>query len=344
MAGNLLEAGFDLTVTTRTRARAEGLLAAGGSWADTPAEVAADRDVVFSMVGFPADVREVLLGPSGALSAASAGTVLVDMTTSEPSLAVHVGEQAAQQGVHVLDAPVSGGDVGARNGTLSIMVGGPTDVFEAVRPCFDVMGTTIARQGDHGAGQHTKMVNQILVASTMVAMSEGLAYAYRVGLDVEQVLGSVAAGAAGSWSLSNLAPRVVAGDFAPGFLVDHLVKDSRHRPRRGRAGPARTPGPGPREPALRRAAGPGSGTRRDPGTGARPRVALRPQLATVSPAGACLEHADAGGLVALLPLGAGHPGDVDVGSAQRPQRADGRLLLGVGERDPSRRTGRRSPR
>lgn len=225
MCGHLRRAGYTVTVTTRTRARAEGLLADGAMWADTPAEVAATSDVVFSMVGFPEDVREVLLGPQGALSRSAPGTVLVDMTTSEPSLAVEIAEAAAARGVHALDAPVSGGDVGARNAALSIMVGGPADVFAAVRPCFETMGTTVVRQGDHGAGQHTKMVNQILVAGTMVAMSEALVYAHRAGLDVEQVLTSVASGAAGSWSLANLAPRVVGGDFAPGFLVDHLVKD-----------------------------------------------------------------------------------------------------------------------
>ena len=212
-------------MTTRTRSRAGDLLEQGARWADTPEEVAAASDVVFSMVGFPNDVREVLLGETGALGGARPGVVLVDMTTSEPSLAVEIAEVAASRGVHSLDAPVSGGDVGARNGSLSIMVGGPADVFDAVRPCFEAMGTTIVRQGDHGAGQHTKMVNQILIAGTMVAMAEGLVYAVRAGLDLQEVLSSVSGGAAGSWSLSNLAPRVVAGNFAPGFLVDHLVKD-----------------------------------------------------------------------------------------------------------------------
>jgi 3-hydroxyisobutyrate dehydrogenase len=225
MCGHLLDAGYALLAHSRTRERTEPLLARGAEWAASPAEVAADADVVFTMVGFPVDVREVVLGPRGALSEARPGTVLVDMTTSEPSLAVEIAAAAAERGVHSLDAPVSGGDVGARNGTLSVMVGGPVDVFEAVRPCFDAMGSTVVRHGDHGAGQHAKMVNQILIAGTMVAMAEGLAYAYRVGLDIEQVLASVGSGAAASWSLANLAPRVVAGDFAPGFAVDHLVKD-----------------------------------------------------------------------------------------------------------------------
>ena len=225
MCGHLLRGGYRVTVTTRTRGRAEELLAGGATWADTPAEVAATSDIVFSMVGFPGDVRDVLLGPEGALSRAAAGTVLVDMTTSEPSLAIEIAETAAARDVHALDAPVSGGDVGARNASLSIMVGGPPDVFDVVLPCLEAMGRTVIRQGGHGAGQHTKMVNQILIASTMVAMAEGLLYAARVGLDVEQVLASVASGAAGSWALSNLAPRVVAANFAPGFLVDHFVKD-----------------------------------------------------------------------------------------------------------------------
>ncbi|MGO8861649.1 MAG: NAD(P)-dependent oxidoreductase [Acidimicrobiales bacterium] len=225
MCGHLVRRGYKITVTTRTRARAENLLEEGAEWADTARQVAAASDVVFSMVGFPEDVREVVLGEAGALGGARPGAVLVDMTTSEPSLAVEIAEIAASRGVHTLDAPVSGGDVGARNGSLSIMVGGPADVFEAMRPCFETMGTTIVRQGEHGAGQHTKMVNQILIAGTMVAMAEGLVYALRAGLSLDDVLSSVSGGAAGSWSLANLAPRAVAGDFAPGFLVDHLVKD-----------------------------------------------------------------------------------------------------------------------
>jgi 3-hydroxyisobutyrate dehydrogenase len=225
MCGHLLQEGYEVTVTTRTPQRAGDLLRRGAAWARTPGEVAAGSDVVFSMVGFPHDVRDVLLGAEGALAGATAGAVLVDMTTSEPSLAIEVAGAAAARGVHTLDAPVSGGDVGARNASLSIMVGGPVEVFDAVRPCFEALGTTIVRQGGHGAGQHTKMVNQILIASSMVAMAEALLYAYRVGLDVEQVLASIATGAAGSWSLSHLAPRVVSGDFAPGFFVDHMVKD-----------------------------------------------------------------------------------------------------------------------
>lgn len=225
MVGHLMDGGYDVTVTNRTPERAQSLLEAGATWADTPAEVAAASDIVFSIVGMPADVREVILGPDGALAGASEGAALVDMTTSEPSLAEEIAAAAGDRSVHSLDAPVSGGDVGARNGTLSIMVGGPNAVFESVRPCFELMGSTVVLQGGHGAGQHTKMVNQILVVSTTVAMAEGLAYAYRSGLDVETVLSSVESGAAGSWTLSNLGTRAIAGNFDPGFMVDHLVKD-----------------------------------------------------------------------------------------------------------------------
>ncbi|MGH3631000.1 MAG: NAD(P)-dependent oxidoreductase [Sciscionella sp.] len=225
MAGRLLEGGYAVTVTTRSGARAEGLLAAGASWAETPAEVAARSDVVFSMVGLPADVRDVILGPTGALGEAMPGAILVDMTTSEPSLAIEIADAATEKDVHVLDAPVSGGDVGARDGTLSIMVGGPPHVLGAVHPCLAELGSTIVHEGPHGAGQQAKLVNQVLVAGTMVALAEGLVYASRVGLDVETVLASVERGAAGSWALSNLAPRIVANDFAAGFYVDHLVKD-----------------------------------------------------------------------------------------------------------------------
>lgn len=225
MAGHLLAGGYELCVSTRSPERAKGLLDAGASWATTPAEVAHTSDIVFSMVGFPSDVEEVLLGPNGAVHTARPGTVIVDMTTSKPSLAIEIARVAAERGVHVLDAPVSGGDIGARTAALSIMIGGPAEVVDTVEPCFALMGTTIVRQGGHGAGQHTKMVNQILIASTMVAMAEGLLYAARAGLDLEAVLTSVSPGAAGSWAVSNLAPRVLASNFAPGFFVDHLVKD-----------------------------------------------------------------------------------------------------------------------
>ncbi len=225
MCSHLLAQGYPLTVSTRTRPKAAALVEAGARWVDTPEEVAANSDVVFTMVGYPADVREVVLGPQGLLKGARPGVVLVDTSTSEPALAVEIAERADLVGVHTLDAPVSGGDVGARNAALSIMVGGPREVFDAVRPCLEVMGATIVLQGGHGAGQHTKMMNQVLIASNMVGVCEALLYAYRANLDLESVLASVSGGAAGSWSLSNLAPRMIANNMAPGFYVNHFVKD-----------------------------------------------------------------------------------------------------------------------
>jgi 3-hydroxyisobutyrate dehydrogenase len=225
MCGHVLDAGYAVTVHNRTRERAEPLVEKGATWADTPAAVAAASDVVCSIVGYPADVREVILGDAGALSGANAGAVLVDLTTSEPSLAVEIAGRAAEKDVASVDAPVSGGDVGARNATLSIMVGGDEEAVERVRPLLEVMGKTIVRQGGPGAGQHTKMVNQTLIASGMIGVCEALLYAYKAGLDLETVLESVAPGAAGSWSLSNYAPRMLKGDFEPGFVVEHFVKD-----------------------------------------------------------------------------------------------------------------------
>jgi 3-hydroxyisobutyrate dehydrogenase len=225
MCGHVIAAGYPVTVHNRTRERAEPLLEQGAVWAATPAGTAAGSNVVFSIVGYPDEVREVILGPDGALYGAEPGSVLVDMTTSEPSLAVEIAEAAGAKDVAAVDAPVSGGDVGARNAALSIMVGGDEGAVERVRPLFEVMGKTIVRQGGPGAGQHTKMVNQILIATGMIGVCEALLYAYKAGLDLETVLESVAPGAAGSWSLTNYAPRMLAGDFKPGFVVEHFVKD-----------------------------------------------------------------------------------------------------------------------
>jgi 3-hydroxyisobutyrate dehydrogenase len=177
------------------------------------------------IVGYPADVREVVLGPQGALATLAPGSLLVDLTTSEPSLAVEIHEHAGARSVGALDAPVSGGDVGARNATLSIMVGGDAADVERARPLLDVLGQTIVHQGGPGAGQHTKMVNQTLIATGMIGVCEALLYGHKAGLDLDRVLESVASGAAGSWSLSNYGPRMLSGDFAPGFVVDHFVKD-----------------------------------------------------------------------------------------------------------------------
>ena len=225
MCGHVLAAGHPVTVTTRTRAKADALLDAGASWADSPAEVAAGSDVVFVMVGYPAEVEEVVLGPEGVFTSLAPGGLVVDMTTSRPSLAVDIAARAVGVGVDALDAPVSGGDVGARNATLSIMVGGDPDAFARARPLLDLLGATVVLQGSAGAGQHTKLTNQVLVAGNLIAVCEALLYASRAGLDVESVLASVSGGAAASWALSNLAPRIVAGDYAPGFFVDHFVKD-----------------------------------------------------------------------------------------------------------------------
>ena len=225
MVGHLMSAGFPATVYNRSKCKAEPLLAKGAQWGDTPKKVAEQSDVIFAIVGFPADVKEVFLGTDGALAGAKAGSILVDMTTSEPSLAVEIEQAAKAKGVHSVDAPVSGGDVGAKNAALSIMVGGDKAVVEALEPCFKAMGKTIIHQGGAGAGQHTKAVNQILIASNMIGVCEALLYGYKAGLDLPTVLQSVGSGAAGSWSLNNLGPRIMNNNFDPGFFVEHFIKD-----------------------------------------------------------------------------------------------------------------------
>ncbi len=225
MCGHLIDKGFTATVYNRTQGKAEPLLAKGAAWADGPRAVAEQSDVVFAIVGFPRDVREVILGDDGALAGSKASDILVDMTTSEPSLAIEIAEQAEAKGVYSVDAPVSGGDVGAREARLSIMIGGDKEAVKALQPCWEAMGKTIVHQGGPGAGQHTKMVNQTLIASNMVGVCEALLYAYRAGLDLDTVMQSVASGAAGSWSLSNLGPRIINNNFDPGFFVEHFIKD-----------------------------------------------------------------------------------------------------------------------
>jgi 3-hydroxyisobutyrate dehydrogenase len=225
MCGHLLDAGFSATIFSRTKTKAEPLLERGAVWTETPREVAKASDIVFTIVGMPSDVRNVILGADGVLAGSRPETILVDMTTSEPSLAVEIAAAAAEKGVSAVDAPVSGGDVGAQQGTLSIMIGGDADAVAALEPCFEAMGKTIVRQGGPGAGQHTKMVNQILIATNIVGVCEALLYAHRAGLDLPTVLRSVAAGAAGSWSLSNLGPRIMDNNFDPGFFVEHFIKD-----------------------------------------------------------------------------------------------------------------------
>lgn len=225
MCGHLMNAGFSATVHSRTKSKAQPLLDQGASWADSPRAVAENSDVVFSIVGFPHDVREVILGAEGALAGMRSGGVLVDMTTSQPSLTVEIYEAAKAKSVASVDAPVSGGDIGAKGGTLSIMIGGDTEIVEALQPCWNAMGKTIVHQGKAGAGQHTKMVNQTLIATGMIGVCEALIYGHAAGLDLETVLKSVSSGAAGSWSLSNLGPRIIGNNFDPGFFVEHFIKD-----------------------------------------------------------------------------------------------------------------------
>ena len=225
MCRHLIEAGFSVSVFSRTRQKSEPLLKLGATWCPSPREVAAQSEVTFSIVGFPVDVEEVHLGSEGTLQGASPGHVLVDMTTSQPALAQRIARESEAKQIHAIDAPVSGGDVGAQNGTLSIMIGGDPEIVQALDPAWQAMGATIVHQGPAGAGQHTKMVNQTLIATGMIGVCEALLYAYKAGLDLETVLKSVSSGAAGSWSLSNLAPRIMENNFDPGFFVEHFIKD-----------------------------------------------------------------------------------------------------------------------
>ena len=225
MARNLMKAGYGLTVHNRTEHRARPLIDEGALWAPTPSDAAAGSDAVITIVGFPSDVESVYLGEEGILKGAAAGTLLIDMTTSSPLLAKRLYDEAGTRGMTMIDAPVSGGDRGAREGTLSIMAGGDEKAFEAALPLFRAMGGNVVLQGGPGAGQHTKMANQIAIASGMIGVCEALAYSERAGLDPSRVLDSISGGAAGSWSLSNYGPRILKGDFRPGFYIKHFVKD-----------------------------------------------------------------------------------------------------------------------
>lgn len=227
IVNHLLQAGYPVTVYTRTKEKAEPLLAAGAKWASTVAEAVSEADLIFTMVGMPADVEEIYLRDNGILANGKKGQIIVDMTTSSPALAKKISQAAAEKGMTSLDAPVSGGDVGAKNGTLSIMCGGEEAVFEQVKPIFSLFGSQIILQGEAGAGQHTKMSNQLAIATNMIGVCEALAYAKDAGLDPERVLESISPGAAGSWSLSNLGPRMLAGNFEPGFYTKHFLKDLR---------------------------------------------------------------------------------------------------------------------
>lgn len=222
---HLLNAGHDVTIYTRTKSKAADLISAGAKWAETPAQASIEQDIIFTMVGYPKDVEEVYIGENGIFSAAKQGAIVIDMTTSEPTLAKKLYHEASERGLHSLDAPVSGGDIGAKNGTLSLMVGGDRDVFEKMQPIFELFGQNIIYQGVAGSGQHTKMCNQIAIASGMIGVCESMAYGLKAGLTMDEVLRSITAGAAGSWSLSNLAPRMLKGNLEPGFYIKHIIKD-----------------------------------------------------------------------------------------------------------------------
>jgi 3-hydroxyisobutyrate dehydrogenase len=227
MAGHLLKAGHPLHVYNRTKEKAAALLEAGATWHDTAGDAAAAADVVITIVGFPADVEATYLGAGGVVARAKPGALLIDMTTSSPVLARRIAEAAENRGLEALDAPVSGGDIGAREARLVIMVGGSEAAFARAKPIFELMGKNIARLGPAGAGQHCKMANQIAVAVGMVSWCEGLVYARKAGLDPAAVHASISGGAAGSWAMTNLAPRALAGNYDPGFYVKHLLKDLR---------------------------------------------------------------------------------------------------------------------
>ncbi|UOE56944.1 NAD(P)-dependent oxidoreductase [Bacillus sp. CMF12] len=225
MAGHLLKAGYPLVVYTRTKEKASELIENGAKWAETPLDVAKKANVIITIVGYPADVEEVYLGENGIITNGRDNTYVIDMTTSTPTLAKRIYEEAGKKGMHAIDAPVSGGDIGARDAKLSIMAGGDRDAFLAVEPIFNLLGTNIVYQGKAGAGQHTKMCNQIAIASNMIGVCEAVVYAEKAGLDPSTVLQSISSGAAGSWSLSNLAPRIIDGNFEPGFYIKHFIKD-----------------------------------------------------------------------------------------------------------------------
>jgi 3-hydroxyisobutyrate dehydrogenase len=225
MAGHLQKAGHELYVFNRTKGKAKGLLDRGASWCDTPAKVASNSEIVFTIVGFPFDVEEVYLGEAGILAGEVPCQIVVDMTTSRPSLAQEIAAKAGEKGIESLDAPISGGDIGAREGTLAIMVGGKKEAFEKVLPLFQLMGKTISHMGDAGAGQHTKMCNQILVAGNMIGVCESLLYAAKLGLDQRAVIDIIGKGAASSFLINNLGPRIVDGNYDPGFFVEHFIKD-----------------------------------------------------------------------------------------------------------------------
>lgn len=225
MVLNLMKKGFDVSIYTRTKSKAEGVIAAGAHWCDTITDCAAGRDVVITIVGYPKDVEEVYFSEKGILNSADKGTVLIDMTTTSPRLSERIYAAAKEKGMTALDAPVSGGDVGAQKGTLAIMVGGDRDAFDKMHDVFAAMGTNIRYQGGAGCGQHTKMANQIAISGCVAAVCEAIAYAKRCGLNPQDMFDAISTGAAGSWQLTNNGQKIINGDYAPGFYVKHFIKD-----------------------------------------------------------------------------------------------------------------------
>ena len=227
MASRLIDNGYDLYIYNRTASKGESLIAKGAHWCPTPRAVADSSEIIFTIVGYPKDVEEVYLGKDGLIEGDVKGKIFCDMTTTKPSLDIMIAKKLQEKGAEMADAPVSGGDTGARNGTLSIMVGCSDEVFSSLLPCFGVMGKSISHMGAIGSGQNTKMANQIVIAGTMCGVSEALVYGAKAGLDLEKMVGTISKGAAGCWTLDNLAPRVINGDFNPGFMIEHFVKDMR---------------------------------------------------------------------------------------------------------------------
>jgi 3-hydroxyisobutyrate dehydrogenase len=225
MCAHLLNAGYAVTLYTRTKSKAQPLLDRGAAWADSPSAICACSDAIITMVGFPADVREVYFGQHGLIACAKPGAILIDMTSTDPCLSREIADAASARGLQTLDAPVSGGDVGARNAMLSIMIGGEATAVNLARPLFERLGKTIVHQGEAGAGQHTKLCNQIVIAGTMIGVCESLLYGYTAGLNLNHVLTSIGSGAAACWTLNNLAPKILQRNFDPGFFVEHFVKD-----------------------------------------------------------------------------------------------------------------------
>lgn len=225
MVRNLMKNGFDVAIYTRTKSKVEDIIDEGAQWCDTVQACSQGRDAIITMVGYPKDVEEVYFSDTGILNSAAPGTIVIDMTTTDPDISVRIYEEAKKKNIMAIDAPVSGGDVGAQNATLSIMAGGDKDAFDAAMPAFEAMGKTIVYEGGAGSGQHTKMANQIALAGAIAGVCEAMTYAQKVGLDVQTMLDSISQGAAGSWQMTNMAPRMMKGDFDPGFFVKHYIKD-----------------------------------------------------------------------------------------------------------------------